>query len=427
MSRYLILCLLTTLLHWDVYSLNSSTRRTWINRAYLGLTTSVIPLISTSAAATDSPRDELPLFLRDYTKLAPLGKKKVSSGKTRGSSLSYLVGRLTRDLIDGSNGRGGYFLTGDLSDDIFRDDCIFQDPTNRVSSLSQYKAALRVLFDPSRSEVELVRPLVANEKDRTISGSVRSRGYLQLPWKPYVTAYETEIIYTVDGDGLIVRQEQKWSKSAAQALRETFTPSMFPPPRPSKIQAASTEPPQVTRLYNILNGRRPYEYTDMERREINQLVEDIVSEQSPRSALSFDRTLLPGTWELVYLQPGPEGGAIDRRIPFPDLNFNDNFQVFGDGTVVNVGQLLGPWIDVRVSGTVKEEDETTSSVPKRLIANINGGKLCLYKVHCIDLPIQGEGLFDSVYLGARLRIGKNINGGGALVVQIRLDDEASVF
>ena len=39
--------------------------------------------------------------------------------------------------------------------------------------------------------------------------------------------------------------------------------------------------------------------------------------------------------------------------------------------------------------------------------------------------IQGEGLFDSLYLGERLRIGQNINGGGAQVVQIRLDEKDS--
>ena len=39
---------------------------------------------------------------------------------------------------------------------------------------------------------------------------------------------------------------------------------------------------------------------------------------------------------------------------------------------------------------------------------------------CLPLPIRGEGIFDSVYLGKRLRIGQNINGGGARVVQIKL-------
>jgi hypothetical protein len=68
---------------------------------------------------------------------------------------------------------------------------------------------------------------------------------------------------------------------------------------------------------------------------------------------------------------------------------------------------------------LRDEDPTNVLVPKRLIANIEGGKLC-WQNSCISLPIQGEGLFDGVYLGERLRIGQNVNGSGARVVQVRL-------
>jgi hypothetical protein len=68
-----------------------------------------------------------------------------------------------------------------------------------------------------------------------------------------------------------------------------------------------------------------------------------------------------------------------------------------------------------------EADTTSLQVPKRFIANIFGGKLCAFEDACVSLPISGEGLFDGVYLGERLRIGQNINGGGARVVQLRLE------
>ena len=135
---------------------------------------------------------------------------------------------------------------------------------------------------------------------------------------------------------------------------------------------------------------------------------------------------------LAYLQPGPNGAGIDRRIPFPELEINDSFQVFGkDGTTVrNVGQVLGRWANVQVYGTLQEDNPSSLEVPKRFRASIQGGKLCVGRQpqdYCIDLPIQGEGLFDSLYLGDRLRIGQNINGGGARVVQIRLDDGVSIL
>ena len=39
---------------------------------------------------------------------------------------------------------------------------------------------------------------------------------------------------------------------------------------------------------------------------------------------------------------------------------------------------------------------------------------------CVPLPIKGVGIFDGVYLGRRLRIGQNLNGGGARIVQVRV-------
>ena len=103
-------------------------------------------------------------------------------------------------------------------------------------------------------------------------------------------------------------------------------------------------------------------------------------------------------------------------IPFPDFDFNDNFQVFSRDTVSNIGQLLGPALQVSVQGSLRRAD-----VPKRFVAEINGGKIRWQQQACLGLPISGEGLFDSVYLGERLRIGQNINGGGARVVQVRLE------
>jgi hypothetical protein len=392
------------------YALKSSSRRTWLKRTFQGI------LIGTTINSANA-QDELPLFLRDFTALAPLGTPLEESNKSLGLSLAELATRLTRDLTEGATGQGGYFLTGDLSKDIFRDDCVFVDPTNRVSSLSQYQRALRILFDPSQSSISLLGELSVNEKERTISGRLRSRGVLQLPWKPYINAYETDIVYRIDENGLICQQEQQWSKSASQALKETFTPTLLEPPPKSTRLATAREPGGVSKLFDYINGRRPNEYTQEERFEIAALIDKIATKAQ---AEDFQRELLPGKWILAYLQPGPDGGGIDRRIPFPEFDFNNNYQVFGRDSVVNVGELLGPLAEVRVEGDLQEDDPSSARVPKRFQAHIQGGKLCVSD-KCIRLPIQGEGLFESVYLGERLRIGKNLNGGGARVIQLRLD------
>jgi len=388
-------------------------------------------------------------------------------GKSIQLPINEIISRLSNDLVYGSTGQGGYFLTGDLSKDLFRDDCIFQDPTNRVQSLNQYQNALRILFNPKSSTVELIDPLVilpspsqqqepgqeqqeedgVTKKEYTkIRGRIRSRGYLQLPWHPYVTAYESTIIYTIDEEGLIVCQDQIWSKDASKALQESFTPSFFNPPTTSHRPTPSNEPRLVTQLFHTINGRRPYEYSAEERNEINDLIRSILlltsnserssDNQQQRELSSYQSSSLVGTWILAYLQPGPNGAGIDRRIPFPEFDFNDSYQIFRDDTnvnngiipnsVINIGQILGPLAKIQVYGTVEQEDVTTTrgstaSTPRRFQANIQGGKLCLKDDDlCIGLPIQGVGLFDSLYVGERLRIGQNLNGGGARVVQIRL-------
>lgn len=371
----------------------------------------------TVAQSNANAVDELPTQLRQYTALAPLGSPSAMGTKTSGLSLSDIASRLTRDLTEGSKGRGGYFVSGDLSPEIFRDDCIFVDPTNSVSSLSRYQNALRILFDPEKSAVRLVSPLAVNEGDRTVTGKIRSWGVLQLPWQPRVSSYETSIKYSIDNDGLIYSQVQEWNISASEALQETFVPSPVGPPF-SHLSRPADEPAEVTELFELVNGHLQDSYPKEVRARISSLIDKVTESRHP-----WRRGDLPGKWALVYLQPGPGGGGVDRRIPFPEFWFNRSYQVFSRDAVTNVGELLGPLLEVRVGGGLREEDGTSLRTPKRFRASIEGGAVCLggsEAAPCLPLPIAGEGLFDGVYLGERLRIGQNLNGGGARVVQVKL-------
>uniref|UniRef100_A0A7S3F9W3 Uncharacterized protein n=1 Tax=Haptolina ericina TaxID=156174 RepID=A0A7S3F9W3_9EUKA len=86
-----------------------------------------------------------------------------------------------------------------------------------------------------------------------------------------------------------------------------------------------------------------------------------------------------------------------------------------------IGELLGPQLAVFVSGTLAEDDTAVRAAPKRFRAQINAGELCVRGGPCLPLPISGEGIFDGMYLGSRLRIGQNLNGGGARIVQVKVD------
>lgn len=161
---------------------------------------------------------------RKYTALAPLGAAdaKVGGRKRTGMALEDLAKVLARDVAAGATGKGGYFISGDLSPEVFRDDCRFVDPTNDVSSLSRYKTALGILFDPQESKVELLSGPKVDAERRTIKAQVRSSGVLKLPWRPYIRPYETSIVWSVDGDGLVQEQAQAWSITAADALLQSF-------------------------------------------------------------------------------------------------------------------------------------------------------------------------------------------------------------
>ena len=267
--------------------------------------------------------------------------------------------------------------------------------------------------------VQVLSPFTIDQEQRTISGRYRSRGFLKLPWKPFVSAYEADIVYRIDEDGLVYEQDQKWSKSSTRALQESFTPSLFSPPPKSNLTASMKEPTAVTTLFDMCNGRRPGEYSPAECKEISELFHAVRDSHYP-----WDGHLLPGKWKLVYLEPGPGGAGVDRRIPFPELPFNDQYQIFTRTSVTNVGELFGPNLFAKVEGNLSEVDDDTTTrrvTPKRFRADIFGGALCYQQRTCIPFPIEGVGSFDVLYLGERVRLLQNINGGGAAGIQIRME------
>ena len=129
---------------------------------------------------------------------------------------------LAADLAEGQ-----YFVTGRLSQDVFADDCRFRDPTNDIVGLARYLKALGILFDPAHARVTLLS--CAATGPRQVTATWTLGGYLQLPWHPYVPPFQGCCVYTLDERGLVVLQDQTWSISAAEALRETFTPTAGPP------------------------------------------------------------------------------------------------------------------------------------------------------------------------------------------------------
>mmetsp|Transcript_26025 Transcript_26025/g.56771 ORF Transcript_26025/g.56771 Transcript_26025/m.56771 type:complete len:246 (+) Transcript_26025:50-787(+) len=181
-------------------------RRNLLAGAIIALTTASVP-----------PSQAVPL--------APLGEiKRIGGDKLIGLSVDEVKDILAKDLSVGQ-----YFVTGNLTREIFADDCRFVDPTNDVTGLSKYVTALGILFDPDWSKVLLKGIRVTG--DDTIVADYVSGGYLKekyFPWRPRVAAYEGHVEYTLNAQGLIQLQRQTWSISPGEALRQTFTPTSGP-------------------------------------------------------------------------------------------------------------------------------------------------------------------------------------------------------
>jgi len=155
--------------------------------------------------------------------LAPLGStaERIGGPKLTGLSPEEIKETLSRNLREGQ-----YFITGDLTPEIFADDCRFKDPTNDIRGLARYVRALGLLFDASYSAVRLRDISVTGP--RTIEAEWTLGGYLKFGWHPRVEPFVGRTVYTLNDHGLISFQDQTWSISAGEALRETFTPTAGP-------------------------------------------------------------------------------------------------------------------------------------------------------------------------------------------------------
>ncbi len=110
----------------SVSSYYSSSRRKWIRQHGAALLSLQIVNNNNPSSASAAPPsllvsqlevEELPRELRKFTALAPLGDDtatatKALENKLTGLSLEDIATKLSHDLVDGSTGKGGYFVSG---------------------------------------------------------------------------------------------------------------------------------------------------------------------------------------------------------------------------------------------------------------------------------------------------------------------------
>jgi len=142
------------------------------------------------------------------------------------------AGRKCSDLPNKSIKNKSYYITGKLTNSIYRDDCLFDgpDPDMPVRGLRKYLSAASKLFDHKKSYADLLDLQILqngegdNNKNRVVVARWRIGGVIMLPWKPTVKPYTGKTLYHIDEEGLIYLHEEIWDISVIQA----FVSTMFP-------------------------------------------------------------------------------------------------------------------------------------------------------------------------------------------------------
>ncbi|GLC45237.1 hypothetical protein PLESTB_000721900 [Pleodorina starrii] len=122
-----------------------------------------------------------------------------------------------------------YYVTGDLSRELFAANCTFKDPTVEVVGVEPYVRALQTLFDPTTSRADLIS--IRTTAPDTVVLRWRLGGSLKLGGLK-IKPYTGTTVYTISDDGKVVRHEETWDISTVDAFVSTFLPGFGAPPAP---------------------------------------------------------------------------------------------------------------------------------------------------------------------------------------------------
>lgn len=175
------------------------------------------------------------LGLDDLLPARPMGTK------TCHLPLATVMRGVERDIVENQ-----YYVSGRLSQQLYDDACYFDspDPDMPVRSLGRFTDALRGLFDPHRSTIELAR--MEPHGASAFVAHWRLSGHLKLPWRPAIKPYAGCTLYEVSPEtGLIVSHTEAWSITALDAFVSTIVPSFGAPPALDVSRHVDVEPPPL--------------------------------------------------------------------------------------------------------------------------------------------------------------------------------------
>ena len=158
--------------------------------------------------------------------------------KTKDLPIERIISIIRRDWEgnnhnnNNNNRSKGYYVTGKLSTNIYRDDCWFisPDPDLPIQGLRKYVGIASHLFDSKTSYSELLSLQqhldMENDDDdepqQTILAEWKLSLTLKLPWRPSLPPFTGTTMYKLDQDHLIYQHEETWDISLLDAFLAMF-------------------------------------------------------------------------------------------------------------------------------------------------------------------------------------------------------------
>jgi len=126
------------------------------------------------------------------------------------------IGKI-RDVVEKDFIDRKCLVSGDLSPEIYSDDCIFTDPQMTCKGFKKFASGTKALFYEPKSELELLEP-VSIVGDNQIVAKFREVACFNIPFRPR-TFFTGNLTLTLGEDNLIERYVEQWDLSIPEILR----------------------------------------------------------------------------------------------------------------------------------------------------------------------------------------------------------------
>ncbi|CAL8464982.1 g4517 [Coccomyxa elongata] len=158
-------------------------------------------------------------------------------GQSRGPELQRRFSKVEPGDIDGimrcireDYTQHAYFVTGDIWEGVYSEDCYFGDPTVSFTGLQKWRQNLQLLVpfleDP---QIELFSLKNLNSSGSQgaaqLQAEWRLSTYLRLPWRPFIDVLGSTEYTLDDASQQVVRHIESWNVSGTEAILQILRPS----------------------------------------------------------------------------------------------------------------------------------------------------------------------------------------------------------